>query len=504
MSTKTKFIIFFFCLVKLTLHLIADSHSGFQGDELLHIETGKHLAFGYMEFPPLIALLAFIQNLFGSQSVFVHHIFSHIASLIIMICVAKTTIELGGKNTAIALVLSAIVIAPGFERSQQLFQPVVFSQMFWVLAFYQLVRFVKNLDKQSLWLLTLLCVLGFLTKYDTVFFLFGIIALLYFRRTRSALIQHKFYLDILVFIFAILPNIIWQIKNDFPLLQMTARLYQTQLNGITRGQNLINLVISINPIVSLLFIIPALVYFIKSKDIAIRVISATILLSFVFLLFKNGKAYYFFSIILTVLPFGAIYLEQLINQRNWTVYPISFLMLAGMILIPFGMPVYSFERYLIKVQPFESAGKQGGRVMVKFDEYYTAQKWKTTMQDLKSVYDSLPANEKRNCLIWGKHYSDAGAVNLFGKDYGLPRAFSYHGSFYSWAPSGKMPTTVIAVSHNVGNFFQDYFDDVKLVKSIYNPYAVDDEEIYERIYICKRPKQDFGELKEIFKKRIFE
>ncbi len=37
-------------------------HLGFQGNELLHIETGNHLALGYMEFPPLIGLLAFTNN----------------------------------------------------------------------------------------------------------------------------------------------------------------------------------------------------------------------------------------------------------------------------------------------------------------------------------------------------------------------------------------------------------------------------------------------------------
>ena len=127
MTKQYKIIILFFCIVKLVLHLIADSHSGFQGDELLHIETGNHLAFGYMEFPPLIAVLAFLQNLFHSHSVFIHHLFPHIATILIIIYVAKTTLELGGKNIAVFLVLLAILIGPGFERSQQLFQPVVFS-----------------------------------------------------------------------------------------------------------------------------------------------------------------------------------------------------------------------------------------------------------------------------------------------------------------------------------------------------------------------------------------
>ncbi len=169
MKKQTQLIVLFFCILKIILHLIADSHSGFQGDELLHIETGKHLAFGFMEFPPFISLLAFIQNLFQSHSVFIHHVFSHISAILILIYVAKITIELGGKNKAVFLVLLAISIAPGFGRSQQLFQPVVFSQLFWVLSFYQLVRFIKHLDKKSLWCLTLFCILGFLTKYDSIF-----------------------------------------------------------------------------------------------------------------------------------------------------------------------------------------------------------------------------------------------------------------------------------------------------------------------------------------------
>ncbi|MEQ1554653.1 MAG: glycosyltransferase family 39 protein, partial [Ferruginibacter sp.] len=180
MTKLNKLIIAFFCIIKLALHLIADSNSGFQGDELLHIETGKHLAFGYMEFPPLIGILAFIQNLFNSNSVFIHHLFSHISSILIIIYVAKITIELGGKSKAIFLTLLCIIIAPAFGRSQQLFQPVVFGQLFWVLGFYQLVLYTKYLDKKQLTYLATFAVIGFLFKYDILFFIFGLSSLFFF------------------------------------------------------------------------------------------------------------------------------------------------------------------------------------------------------------------------------------------------------------------------------------------------------------------------------------
>ena len=505
MTKQTKLLILLFCIVKLALHLVADGNSGFQGDELLHIETGKHLAFGFMEFPPFIALMAFFQNLFQSDSVFIHHIFSHVASLLIMVFTAKTTLELGGKNKAVFLVLLAILIAPSFYRSQQLFQPVVFSQLFWVLSFYQLVRFAKHLDRKSLWYLTLFCTLAFLSKYDSIFFLFGLSSLLFFKSTRTALIQHRFWVNIVVFIVCIIPNFIWQFSNDFPMLQMMDRLYETQLDHITRTDNIINLLIGINPIVSFILLIPALIYLIKSrKNQVVQLLFVAITLSFALLLYKNGKAYYFYPIILTVLPFGGLFWEAKIANRKWLIYPVSTLLVLGAVLIPFGMPVYSFELYQDHVYPFEAKTIEGGTHGIKYDEYYTRDKWQTTMQTLATVYDSLPNTEKRHTLIWGKHYGQAGAVNLFGPTYDLPHAFSYHGSFYSWAPEGPMPETVIALSYQVGDFFTPYFGEVILVDSIYNPYSYNEEELYQRIYICKKPKQDFTELKALFKHRIFE
>lgn len=505
MNKQTKLIVFIFCIIKLALHFIADSHSGFQGDELLHIETGKHLAFGYMEFPSLIGILAFIQNLFGSNSVYLQHLFAHIASILIIIYTAKTTIELGGKNKAVFLVLLSIIIAPSFGRSQQLFQPVVFSQLFWVLGFYQLTRFVKYLDKRSLWYLTAFVVLGFSVKYDALFFVFGLSALLFFKRTRQALLEHHFERNIIIVILLLLPNLIWQYLNDFPVLQMFNRLYETQLDKLSRLGNLGQLLIDINPLTTLLLLIPALFFILKYNKILNRPLAVSIFLSIIFLSIKNGKAYYFYPIVLTILPFGGVFWEQIMLQkRRWIIYPVTALLILGAVLIPFGMPVYTFKHYLQSVYKYEKKDIEGGKYAVKYDEYYTNEKWTATMQQLKSVYDSLPTNEKQNCLIWGKHYGQAGAVNLLGPEYNLPKAFSYHGSFYSWTPKGQMPNTIIALSYRVGDFFTPYFEEVQLVRTIYNPYSDNEEELYQRIYICKKPRQDFGKMKELFKARIFE
>ncbi len=505
MSRKTKIVLCIYCVLKLSLHLIADMHSGFQGDEFLHIATGRHLAFGYMEFPPLIAVIAFIQNLFQSDSIFIHHLFPHIASLLILIYVARITVALGGKTTAVFFALFAILIGPGFERSQQLFQPVVFSQLFWVISFYQLINYLKAPGEKRLWLLTIFCLLGFLMKYDILFFITGLLVLLFSKKQRMTLWKQKPWKQLLVFFLCISPNLAWQYMHHFPAVQMFSRLYQTQLDEISRLENLGKLFLSINPVVSVLMVLPGIFYLLKTNDPVKKTVGASIALSALALIIANGKFYYFYPFILTLIPFGAVLWEQVITlKRKWIFYPITILLLLGIMLIPFGMPVYSFQRYLAKVYPYEATKIKGGTAAIHFEEYYAKEKWAATMQALKQVYDSLPATEKAHCLIWGKHYGQAGAVNLWAGQYGLPQAFSYHGSFYSWAPDGAMPPVIIALSYQVGNYFQPFFEQVTLVKTLYNPYAYDEEQLYQKIYICKNPRQDFAKMKSLFQKRIFE
>lgn len=489
--------------------MIADHNSGFQGDELMHIETGNHLNFGYMEFPPLIAVIAFVQNLLGADSTFVQHVFPHICSILIIIFVAKTILLLDGKEKALILALLAVIIAPGFERSQQLLQPVVFSQLFWLISFYYLLAYCKKLNNKYLWLLTLFSICGFLFKYDSVFFIVGLSCLLFFKRTKDALIHQKFWKNILVFFIAITPNIIWQFQNNLPFFQMMERLKETQLEKLERGDILVDLFISINPLNAVFIVLPAILFLVMTKQKFLKVIGLGILFSFTALLVNKGKAYYFYPIILTLIPFGAIFWQNYFFERSkWSFYPLCAVLLSGFVLVPFGMAVYPLNKYIAHIYPYEALDVKGGRYGIRFEEYYSDEKWDKTLSAIKTVYDSLSTVEKAHALIWGKHYSQAGILKLRGKKYDLPDAFSYHGSFYNWAPDrGEIPETIIALRESKADgkdFFEPYFKTVIPVRTVYNAYAKKEDELYQTIFICKEPKQDFQQLKQEFSKRIFE
>ncbi|TYB75725.1 ArnT family glycosyltransferase [Bizionia myxarmorum] len=505
LSRKIVLILAFFCLVKLSLHLIADSNSGFQGDELLHIETGNHPSFGYMEFPPVIGWLAFIQNQFHSSSVFVHHIFSHLASFFILILIALITVKLGGKSKAVFIVLLCVLTAPAFGRGHQLFQPVVFTHFFWLFSFYQMVNYIRTFEKKHLLYLTVGLGLGFLTKYDILFFIAGLTGLLFFKRIRLAILQKDIWKYMLLFIVIITPNVLWQYTHDFPVLDMFARLYETQLDKLTILGVLKNIIISLNPVTAV-FWLAGFFYMLTAKNnYKYRPIAFTILISIILLAGNKSKAYYFYPAMITLLIFGSIWFEQkVLTKRKWIIYPATTLLaLSGIILIPFGLAVLPLKTFI----KFAGIEKKDNRYEVTYTEYYSESKWEKTMLSLKSVYDSLPADEQTYALIWGKHYSQAGGVNLFRKKYQVPKAFSYHGSFYLWtAEEGDLPKTIIAFSNGDAriDFFQTFFNSVVAVKRIYNPYADDEKHVWQTIYICKEPKVNYHQLRKEFKNRVFE
>jgi hypothetical protein len=286
---------------------------------------------------------------------------------------------------------------------------------------------------------------------------------------------------------------------------MFARLYEMHLNKLSTLEVLTGLIVSLNPL-TLLISIPAIICLFHPSMKNYRPLSFAIILSTLLLALSQGKGYYFYPIVLTILPFGGVFWENIIlPKRKWLIYPVGSILSIGIVLIPFGMPVFPLESYLKYDYPYENREVvEGGQFSVSFEERYSKEKWAVTLSELKTVYNSIPNTEKNNTIIWGKHYAQAGAVNLFRDRYDVPKAFSLHGSFYNWVPEGKMPETTICLGYNIGDFFKEYFYEVTKVKTIYNPYSENEEELHQHIYICKKPKQTFDELKTLFKDRVFE
>jgi hypothetical protein len=94
--SKENILIYALILAKVLIHTYSNLVSGYHWDEFLHIESGKHLAWGYTDFPPMIGLIAWIQYLFDSESLIINRLFINLVGVFTLIVSTKIIKKLGG------------------------------------------------------------------------------------------------------------------------------------------------------------------------------------------------------------------------------------------------------------------------------------------------------------------------------------------------------------------------------------------------------------------------
>ena len=97
----------YFAIPALVLHLIAIKGYGYFRDELYYIACSNHLAFGYVDQPPLSLLLLKIIRLLFGDSLIALRLLPILSAALFIFAVGFMTRELGGKKFAIALSCAA-------------------------------------------------------------------------------------------------------------------------------------------------------------------------------------------------------------------------------------------------------------------------------------------------------------------------------------------------------------------------------------------------------------
>jgi hypothetical protein len=156
------------------------------------------------------------------------------------------------------------------------------------------------------------------------------------------------------------------------------------------------------------------------------------------------------------------------------------LVLLTLPLVPIGLPVLPAR-----------AAIDAGMVSARKD-YADMLGWQELAASVARVYRSLPPAERRHATIWANNDGEAGAVDLYGPEYGLPHAISTHLTYYYWKPSHTDDRTVIVVGLQRG-LLSTLFGDIRQVATIRNTYDVDNEENGRPIYLCRRPKRSLDQ-----------
>ncbi|WP_400078196.1 ArnT family glycosyltransferase [Winogradskyella sp. R77965] len=497
MNKKTISIILILSSIKFIIQRLGNKNYGFHRDELLHLSVSEHLDWGFMEFPPFIGFIGKLSYWFFDYSLLGVRLFPTLAGVGILILCCLIAKELGGKTRAIFLAGICILAFLPFYRNHTLFQPVAFDQLFWTLGFYFLIKFINSQNKKFLLLLGLTVGLGLMNKYTILVWAFGIFIGVLFYQKRKLFKNKWLYISALLALLIFLPNIVWQVQHDFPLITHLQELNESQLDDASKWAFLLDQLEIIFPFIVFAFGIVGLLF--TKKLIKFKSLGVACTIMFFTMWILKAKTYYIFALYPVVFAAGSVTIENLFRKRpNWVYAIATFVILPMVYFIPDLTPILPIEDYVDYANIQE---QDNGRIELTGD-YADMFGWEEQVKLVDSVYRSLSLNEQKECVLWAENYGEAGALKILGKKYNLPNPISRHGSFWTWGYGNKNAKVWISLGNEKPAV--DYaFEDVKLVKIITHKYAIGEENGIP-LYICRNPKVDIEAWWKAYEPYIFD
>lgn len=486
--------------IKLIIHLIANTQYGLHRDAFLYLAEAKHLGWGYMEVPPMIAALGQIPILLG-ESLFVIRLVPTLIGVATLLFTLLMVKELGGNKRALWAAGLAFITSMLFLRMNMLFQPTSPNLLMWTLSSYYIIRLIKSDDSKYWYILGVVCGFGILTKYSIAFFYlaFGIGLLL--TPHRKWLATRYPYLAALIALVIAAPNLHWQYIHNLPVITHITELAETQL---------VNMNTSVFLTEQLLFhVTGTIVWLIGLGFLLFRTdwknyrILAWIFVGVIGLLLAfSGKSYYSAGVYPMLMAAGGVALEILFrNQKNWIFIGfITVLTLPNILFMSFGatiLPISQMQAYCDFLIDHDFDGPmrwEDGKVHNLPQDYADMFGWEESVKKVADYYHSLPKNTQEKCLLFGGGYGHAGALTWYKEKYNLPTAYSFNSSFIIWNSSDLEFDNQIIIDDSRYTTTSS-FHTVTLIDSVENVYARDPGYIYHYTH----PKKD---LKPVWKELV--
>lgn len=487
----------FLCaLAALVLHFLSRNHYGFFRDELYYIACGNHLAFGYVDQPPLIAVIARVSSVLFGTSLSAFRFLPAVAGACLVLLTGWMTRELGGGRFAqllasVAVLLAPIYLAFGSFLSMNAFEPVL-----WAACACILVRILKGGD-ECLWLLFgAVAGIGLQNKHTMLVFGFALVLGLMLACGWKHFRSRAFWLGGVLAFVIFLPNLLWEAHHNWPQIEVVRNGQHLKNAPVGIWQFVGEQVLFVNP-VAVPVIVMGLGWLLFSKsEKRFRAIGWAFPVVLIVVMALHGKSYYpvpFYSILFAA---GGVALESFLpNRYRLCRNYMAILAVSGLVMLPFGAPILPLET-LLRYQnsiPLENVVKMERDSAGDVHQLYADMLgWEDVVSTVASVYHHLPPSDQKNCVILAGNSGEAGTIDLLGGKLGVPKAISAHNNYYLWGTNGHSGQVVILFGQHAEST-KATFGSVERVATISHGHAVAAENNVP-VYVCRQPKVSLAEL----------
>ncbi len=403
-------------VAKLALNAYASPRYGWHRDELYYADAGRHLAFGFVDFPPVTPLVAAAARAVGGDGLVALRAAASLAGAGVLIVVGLLCRELGGSRRA--QTVAALATVPALLATNAMFQTVSFDQLTSVLLVWTVVR-VLDQPSTARWIVVgAVTGVAYETKYTAVVLIAAlVVGLLLTSSGRAALCGRGPWIALGTAAAIALPNLWWQVGHDWVSVDfLTGR-------GEVRDENpLARFVIELLLMTGLfLLALRGLRWLWRSQ--LWRGLAIGLALVPIAWLVAGGKSYYALPGSFCLLAAGAAAVDQLPEGWHgwrWQAVPTS-LLLITLLASPLLLPVLSAER-----------ASDLGLLEVR-DDYLNELGWPELVDDVAAAWEQVPPGERSGTALIATNYGVAGAIERWGADRGVPHPLSGHLTWRLWA-----------------------------------------------------------------------
>lgn len=490
-------LLFLIC-IKLLLHLYAISNYGYYPDELLYLDYTQHPSFGYVTTPALIGLIAKIQvSIFGNSltSIRIIPILTGIALIFITYQMTKT---LKGGPFARFIAAFSILVAPGYLTINFALTPYTFELLLWTLVVYVCI-YIFVTGKNNFWLLFgLLLGLALENFYLTGLYAFILIFSIGMIYGKKVLLKWQFIAGCFIAFILFLPNIAWQINGNFQTFEYLINKYNSH-NGVSMNlyQLTVNEITMMNPITFPIWIAGFFSYFLDKQNKKFMFVGISFLLVYLVVYLFLGRIFYLAPLFPPLIAAGAVQIEKSKTFKppfTKTLLVLAFIF-ALILYAPAGLPILSPNSYktyakITHIKEIKIWKDPEGFMPQIFANMF---EWKELTNNVSHAYNKLTNEEKSQTAIIAGNYAEAGAINIYGPQYNLPKAISTHLDYYNWKPKNLDPKNLIIVGGiNAQRNLYVFCSSLTLVGNVYSPYGLPFEN--QPILLCRDLKKPLNDI----------
>jgi hypothetical protein len=468
------------------VHVLTGSRYGFHRDELATLDDARHLAWGYVAYPPMTPFFGRLSLIFFGTTVVGFRLFAAVAQAVAVVLTGLMAREMGGGR--MAQLLAAAAAIPFCLGGGALMQYVSFDYLFWVLTAYLVARLLAS-DDPRWWIAIGSAIgLGMMAKYSMIFFAAGLVAAVLLTDARRYLKSKWLWCGVAASLIIFLPNLLWQVQHHFVSLDFLHTIHARDVR-IGRTQDFLPGQLKITLLAFPLFAAGLYFCLFSPGGRRFRVLGWMYVVPLLLFAILGGRDYYLAAAYPMLYAAGSVWgstwLASLSRGKAIAAQALAWSALAvniafvSVIFLPIA-PIGS---------PWWSAAIQIN------DDFREEIGWPDLVATVAQIRDRLSPQDRAALGILAGNYGEAGAINLYGSGYGLPPAISGINSFWQRGYGNPAPQTLIVVGISP-RFLERNFSSCQFAGYTWNRYAVQNEETRDHpaIYVCRGLRQSWPDF----------